>query len=213
MIFIPKTLKEKRKIKITKDQLINFENEIKETYNKGQIRGPIHLSSGNEEFLIKIFSLISKNDWVLSSWRNHYHALLHGVSSSNLKKFILDGKSMSVASKKPRFISSSIVGGTIPIALGLALAIKKKNENKKVWCFIGDMTAETGLFHEAYKYAKSFRLNLNFVIEDNGLSTNTPTHITWNKKKFFNYKNFPGVIYYRYKNQYPHHGTGKWVIF
>ena len=75
------------------------------------------------------------------------------------------------------------------------------------------MTAETGIFHEVYKYSKNFNLKLNFVIEDNLLSTNSPTHIVWNKKKYFDFKKYPDVVYYRYKNSYPHHGTGKWVLF
>ena len=75
------------------------------------------------------------------------------------------------------------------------------------------MTAETGVFHEVYKYSRNFNLNLNFVVEDNMLSTNTPTHLAWNKSKYFNHKRYPDIIYYRYKNKYPHHGTGKWVLF
>ena len=48
--------------------------------------------------------------------------------------------------------------------------------------FIGDMTYETGVFHECYKYAKNFKLPLKFVVEDNDLSTNTPTKSAWGKK-------------------------------
>ena len=60
---------------------------------------------------------------------------------------------MSLNFKRYKFISSSIVAGGIPIALGIAMAIKKENENK-VHVFIGDMTYETGVFHECYKYSK-----------------------------------------------------------
>ena len=61
---------------MNKNDLINFELEIKELYEKGKIRAPIHLSGNNENQLISIFKKIKKNDWVLSTWRNHYHALL-----------------------------------------------------------------------------------------------------------------------------------------
>ena len=71
------------------------------------------------------------------------------------------------------------------------------------------MTFETGLFYEAYKYSKNFKLPINFVIEDNGFSTNTPTELAWNKKS----KKPNGVYYYKYKRKYPHHGTGKWLLF
>ncbi len=213
-IHIPNNLKLKKKsIKFSSDKLKKFESKIAKDYNNGLIKGPIHLSHGNENQLIKIFKYVDKNDWVFSSWRNHYHALLHGVDQNLIKRFIFDGKSMSISSKNPKFFSSSIVGGILPIALGVAKANKIQKKKHAVWCFIGDMTAETGIFYEVYKYSKNFKLNIKFVIEDNSLSTNTPTHFAWNKNKYFDYKSFPDVIYYRYNNKYPHHGTGKWVLF
>lgn len=196
-------------MEITKEDLINFEKKVKEVYEAGKIRGPVHLSGNNEDILIEIFKSVDKNDWVFSSWRNHYHALLHGIEKDELFRKILDGRSMSINSKDRNFYSSSIVGGIIPIALGSAMALKKKKSKNKVWCFIGDMTFETGVFHECYKYAKNFDLPLKFVVEDNNLSTNTPTDLTWNKKS-----EIPSdIIYYKYERLYPHHGTGSWVLF
>ena len=192
-----------------KSFLIDFETEIKEIYEDGKITGPIHLSGGNEDELIKIFKDVDKDDWVFSSWRNHYHALLHGIPRDKLMNLIIRGKSMSVYSKEPKFYSSSIVGGIIPIALGVAQSIKMKGEENKVWCFVGDMTFESGIFHESYKYAKNFDLPLQFVVEDNNLSTNTPVDETWGGKQ-----EVPSdIIYYKYKSDYPHHGTGNWVLF
>lgn len=196
-------------MEITKEDLINFEKKVKEVYEAGKIRAPVHLSGNNEDILIEIFKSVDKNDWVFSSWRNHYHALLHGIEEDELFRKILDGRSMSINSKDRNFYSSSIVGGIIPIALGSAMALKKKKSKNKVWCFIGDMTFETGVFHECYKYAKNFDLPLKFVVEDNNLSTNTPTDLTWNKKS-----EIPSdIIYYKYERLYPHHGTGSWVLF
>lgn len=192
-----------------KKKLINFENRVIESYEKGLIRGPIHLSGNNEDQLIKIFRKINKNDWIFSNWRNHYHALLHNIPENWLFKKILDGKSMSINSKKYKFYSSSIVGGNIPIALGAAVAFKKKNINSKVWLFVGDMTFETGTFAECYKYAKNFKLPIKFVVEDNNFSTNTKTKHAWGK----NSKIPNDIIYYKYKRKYPHHGTGNWVLF
>lgn len=207
-----KKLKNTRKINLTSKDMINFEKEIASDYEKAKIKGPIHLSRGNEAQLLDIFKKISSKDWVFSSWRNHYHALLHGVDKKLIKKFIYSGKSMSVSSKKPKFFASSIVGGIIPIALGTALALKKNKSKNKVFCFVGDMTAETGFFYECYKYSQQKKLPLIFVIEDNNLSTNTPTDKIWGRKAF-NYKLYKNVIWYKYKNSYPHHGTGKWVLF
>ena len=207
---IPIFLKKVRNIKITANDLIDFENEIKIKYEEAKIKAPIHLSKGNEKQLIKIFQYINSKDWVFSSWRNHYHALLHGISKKKLFNDILEGKSMSTSSKSPKFYSSSIVGGTIPIALGVAKALKKKKSKLKAWCFIGDMTFETGIFYEAHKYASNHDLPLQFVVEDNNISTNTPTNYTWGNKKRKIPKN---IIYYKYNLDYPHHGTGKWVPF
>jgi len=203
-----------------KQYLIDFETEVKERYEAGEITAPVHLSSNNEDQLIEIFKQVGKDDWVFSSWRNHYHALLHGIPRDTLMDMIVRGKSMSVYSANPKFYSSAIVGGIIPIALGTAKALKMKQDDtlnknyyrdneRKVWCFIGDMTFESGIFYESYKYAKNFDLPLQFVVEDNNLSTNTPVDETWGGKQ-----DIPSdVIYYKYKSDYPHHGTGNWVLF
>ena len=194
---------------ISKLDLINFEKDIKNIYNKSLIKAPIHLSGNNEEQLIKIFKNIKKSDWVFSTWRNHYHALLRGLDPKWVKKEIIGGRSMGINNFKKKFYSSSIVGGILPIALGVALGIKKKKQKNKVWVFIGDMTYETGVFHEVYKYSKNFKLPIKFIIEDNNLSTNTPTDKVWKKKS----KKPKDIIFYKYKRKYPHHGTGTWVLF
>ena len=194
---------------INKKYLIDFEAEVAKRYESGEVKAPIHLSGGNEDQLIEIFKNINSNDWVFVPWRNHYHALLHGFDRQQLMDDIVAGKSMSTSSNINKFYSSAIVGGIIPIALGTAMALKRKNSDRKVWCFIGDMTFETGVFHESYKYSKNFDLPLKFVVEDNNLSVHTPTDVAWGTRQ-----DVPeDVIYYSYENRYPHHGTGKWVNF
>jgi pyruvate dehydrogenase E1 component alpha subunit len=191
------------------EELIHFENKIVESWEAGKIKGPVHLSGGNEKHLIEIFKRISKNDWVFSTWRSHYHALLKGISSKWLESEILEGRSITIVNKEEKFYSSAIVGGILPIAVGTAMSNKRKGIDETVWCFIGDMTFETGTFMENYKYAKNFDLPIRFVVEDNGVSTNTPTIETWNKKS-----EIPNdVIWYQYNKEWPHYGTGKWVIF
>ena len=209
-IQLPKHLKKIRESIYTADDLIDFENEVKDHYENGEIKAPIHLSKGNENQLIEIFKYISEDDWVFSSWRNHYHALLHGVNKQSLLKDIISGRSMNTNSINPKFYSSSIVGGIIPIATGVAQSIKIQNKKNKVWCFIGDMTYETGIFHESYKFSRNFELPLEFIVEDNTLSTNTPTKETWGIKNSTIPKD---IIYYKYERDYPHHGTGNWVLF
>lgn len=212
-IEIPKHLTKEREVSIIPQELIAFEDKIKSMYEEGKIKGPIHLSRNNEFELIQIFQYIHPEDWVFSAWRNHYHALLHGVDPEKLTNNIIEGKSMGTNNINPNFYASSIVGGIIPIALGAAMGLKYQSfhnkREKKVWCFIGDMTMETGVFHEAHKYATNFDLPIQFVVEDNDLSVHTPTSAAWKKKM-----SIPSnVIYYSYNMYYPHHGTGKWVNF
>ena len=203
-------MKKVRDINITVDDLKSFEEEVKVVYEAGGIKAPVHLAGGNEQNLIDIFQYVHRDDWVFASWRNHYHALLHGIPRDTLMDLVVRGKSMSVYSKEPKLYTSSIVGGIIPIALGTAKAQKESGSDRKTWCFIGDMTFESGIFYEAYKYAKNFNLPLQFVVEDNNMSTNTPTDETWGGVK----RNVPDdVIYYKYEREFPHHGTGNWVLF
>ena len=203
-------MKKVRDIKLTSEDLKSFEEEVKTIYEAGDIKAPVHLAGGNEEKLIDIFQYVHPDDWVFASWRNHYHALLHGVDRDVLMDLVVRGKSMSVYSKKPKLYTSSIVGGIIPIALGTAKAQKESGSDRKTWCFVGDMTFESGIFYEAYKYSKNFELPLQFVVEDNNMSTNTPTDETWGGVK----RDVPDdVIYYKYEREFPHHGTGNWVLF
>ena len=190
------------------DTLITFERKIADLWEAGKIRGPIHLSGGNERELVEIFGKVKSGDWVFSTWRSHYHALLKGVDPSWLEKEILDGKSITIVNKEHKFYSSAIVGGIIPIAVGVAMQLKADNSTDKVWCFIGDMAFETGIFYEMHKYATNYNLPIQFVVEDNGVSTNTPTFETWNSKKPIP----DNVIYYKYEKQWPHYGTGKWIM-
>ena len=215
-----------------KQELIDFENEVVDIFNDGKLKSPIHLSGGNESQLITVFDRIKPTDWVFSTYRGHYHALLHGIEKNWLKEWILDNKSIHVMNSEHRFWTSAIVGGPIPIALGVAIAIKldwdkpytdskgkakvRLEHRNHVWCFVGDMTAHTGIFWECIKYAHFNDLPLTFVIEDNGLSTDTPTGESWglDNQSYFNIlaKIFPGrMVYYKYKRKWPHYGTGKFI--
>jgi len=206
---IPSYLEKVKDVNWTREQLEQFELDCKAEWETGSVLGPVHLSKGNEEQLIEIFQYVHPQDYVYSTWRNHYHALLHGISEEWLMDEIKRGRSMKIINKEHNFIISAIVGGIIPQALGTAMALKEKGSDRKVWCFVGDMGFETGEFHLCHKYAKNFDLPLQFVVEDNNLSTNTPTDETWGKKQ-----EVPDdVIYYQYERGFPHHGSGTWVLF
>lgn len=189
--------------------LKQFERKMADHWEAGKVHGPIHLSGGNEQQLIEIGKRIKNTDWVFSTWRSHYHALIKGVPSEWLEQEILEGRSITIVSKEHKFYASAIVGAIIPIAVGVAMSNKLQGNDDLVWCFVGDMAFETGGFMENYKYSKNFDLPIRFVVEDNGVSTNTPTVETWKIKS-----EVPNdVIWYEYKKEWPHYGTGKWVIF
>ena len=199
---------------MNKLKLIKFENDIASMFNSGKIRAPVHLYSGNENFLINFFKRIKKNDWVFCSWRSHYQCLLKGVPSKKLKKEIIEGKSISLCFPEHKIYSSAIVGGSLPIAVGMALSFKRKKSKNKVYCFIGEMTSETGIAHECIKYSRNKKLPIHFIVEDNGKSVCTDTRKTWSQKKL-TYEKSPDkyVTYYKYHLKYPHAGAGKRVQF
>ena len=177
--------------------LTAFTAEVSRRFDAGEIHGPVHLNSDTQiEPLLEIFRDIKRTDWVLSTWRSTYHALLHGVPRDKVMAEVLAGRSMQLHFPEYRFMSSSIVGGMLPIACGLAAG------GERVWCFVGDMCASTGAFQDASNYARGHNLNVEFVIEDNQLSTNTPTHYTWGTPVWKEPRR------YKYRRTTPHYGTG-----
>mgnify|MGYP003633211945 FL=1 len=209
---------------VDKDFLIEFETKIGNLFNEGKIAAPIHLYSGNEDQTIDIFKEIDiENDWVCCTWRNHYQGLLKGIPPELITAKILKGKSMVMNLPKYKFICSSIVGGIPSIAAGIALAIKEQGKKNRVWCWVGDMSAETGHFHEAYKYSLNHKLPITFIVEDNKKSVCTPTNKIWGRESPYYLENneykggilkLPNLYYYQYDNKkYPHAGAGKRVQF
>ena len=199
-----------------------------------------------EDKLIEIFKDIKPNDWVFSNYRSHYHSLLKGMPEERLKQWILDNKSIHVMDKEHKIFTSAIVGGCLSIALGTALSIKmnsKKMKSKldntisveiegykevtdgwtmnepKVYCFVGDMTANTGNFREVFRYAVNHKLPIKFIIANNFLSTDTDCADVWGvTRNHYEWQfdmlkaTYPEYFdYYNYERKYPHYGTGKFI--
>lgn len=203
----------------TEESLKQFESNLAEMFEQGKIRAPLHLSGGNEHELIALFSTIKPRDYVFSTHRNHYHYLLKGGDAIALKDEILgkkgslcngEARSMNFCDPSINFYTSAIVGGNCAIAVGAALAMKKKKSKAHVWCFIGDGAEDQGHFVEAARFAYARQLPLTFVIEDNDRSTDSTKQERWH-----NYPpiKFPNIIRYTYERIYPHVGIGKWVTF
>jgi len=194
---------------LTKDDLIAFEDEIAVLFNAGKIKAPVHLAGGNEDQLIRIFRGIEPDEWVFSSWRSHYHCLLKGVPRERVTQAICDGRSIALCFPEQRVVSSAIVGGICPIAVGVAWAIKRAGGQQRVFIFIGDMTAETGIYHECAKYAARHGLPIRFIVENNDVSVATDTQSVWGPLVSADQRPFK----YHYDLTRPHVGTGTWVAF
>jgi len=196
------------------EELITFEVEVASLFDQGKIRHPVHLSYGNEKPLIDVFENVQKGDWIFCSWRSHYHALLKGVDPSILLSHIMNGQSIALCFPNEKFYSSAIVGGQISIAVGVAKAIRLSQSKEHVWCFIGDMTSQTGVARVAIEYCNNFDLPITFVVEDNNNSVCTDTRKVWGAEQLAYQKiPFPNVIHYTYTSKYPHAGAGKRVQF
>jgi TPP-dependent pyruvate/acetoin dehydrogenase alpha subunit len=199
---------------LKKNELVDFEEEIASLFNSGKILSPVHLYSGNEDEIIGIFQKIRPQDWVFCSWRSHYQCLLKGVPKELLLQEIVNGHSISLCFPTYRIYSSAIVGGVLPIAVGTAMAIQRSGEDAKVFCFLGDMTSETGIAHESIKYSKNHRLPIHFIVEDNEKSVCTDTRQVWGQS-VLTYENCKDeyITYYHYQTKYPHAGAGVRVQF
>jgi len=199
---------------MTIKELIAFEKGIADLFRQGLIRAPIHLSGGNERQLIEIFQKIMPFDWVLCGWRSHYHCLLKGVPPDVLTAKIIAGHSVALCFPEQKILCSGIVGGIAPIAVGIAWALKRQADadptgtsGGRVWCFIGDMTAKSGIVYEAMTYAGGHDLSVSWIVEDNGKSVCTDTQASWGLGSDLD------VARYCYGLPHPHSGIGEWVQF
>ncbi len=153
------------------------EEEIAKRYNEQEMRCPVHLSIGQELVPAIYANFISTEDYAVSTHRAHAHYLAKG---GNLKKMIAEiygketgcshglGGSMHLVDKSVSFMcSTAIVGGTIPIGVGLALSSKIKNDNKISTVFLGDGACEEGVFYESLNFAALKDLPVIFICENN----------------------------------------------
>lgn len=193
----------------TAKELESFEEEIATLFDDKCIPAVTHLMGEAYDELAEIFKeLIEPSDWVLGTWRSHCHALLKGVPKEELREAILGGNSVALSFPRQRFLCSAIVGGTLPIAVGIALAIKRNHGSEFVHVFCGDMASEMGMFHECMKYAIGNLLPILFHIESNGMSAQTKTLEAWG---LLRPTNTPSFSYERKK--YLHAGSTRWIRF
>lgn len=154
-----------------------IEEEIAKRYGEGKMRCPIHLSIGQEAPAVGICSALGPEDLMVSTHRGHAHYLAKGGSLRGLLCELYgkadgcsrgQGGSMHLVDRSVGFCgSTSIVGGTIPIGVGLAFAKKLRRENGVVVVCIGDAGVEEGVFHESANFAGLHKLPVIFFVENN----------------------------------------------
>jgi pyruvate dehydrogenase E1 component alpha subunit len=154
-----------------------FEEKCVELYSLGKIRGFLHLYIGEEAVAVGAMQALTPDDRIVSTYREHGHALARGVPMGPLMAEMYGkangcsrgrGGSMHVFDVSRRFYGGyAIVGGGLPIAVGLALADKMQSRGSITACFFGDGAVAEGEFHESMNLAALWKLPVLFICENN----------------------------------------------
>jgi pyruvate dehydrogenase E1 component alpha subunit len=146
-------------------------------YSAGKIRGFLHLYIGEEAVAVGAMQVLRPEDAVVATYREHGHALARGISSGALMAEMYGkrqgcsrgrGGSMHVFDAATRFYGgNAIVGGGLPVAVGLALADKLQQRLRVTACFFGDGAVAEGEFHESLNLAALWKLPVLFICENN----------------------------------------------
>ncbi len=154
-----------------------FEERCVELYSGGAIRGFLHVASGEEAVAVGVISTLTEDDAVVSTYREHGHALARGVPMESVMAEMYGkvtgcsrgrGGSMHLFDVSRRFYGgNAIVGGGLPVAVGLALADKMRGRRAVTVCFFGDGAFAEGEFHESMNLAALWRLPVLFACENN----------------------------------------------
>jgi pyruvate dehydrogenase E1 component alpha subunit len=154
-----------------------FEERSSDLYQAGKIRGFLHLCIGEEAVAVGVIQALTDDDAIVSTYREHGHALVRGMPATTLMAELCGkvtgcsrghGGSMHFFDATRRFYGGyAIVGGGLPVAVGLALADKMMNRQRVTACFFGDGAVAEGEFHESLNLAKLWHLPVLFICENN----------------------------------------------
>lgn len=154
-----------------------FEERCAELYTEEKIRGFLHLYIGEEAIAVGAMQCLAPDDAVVATYREHGHALARGISMNAIMAEMFGklegcsrgrGGSMHIFDAATRFYGgNAIVGGGLPLAVGLALADKMQGRPRVTACFFGEGAAAEGEFHESLNLAALWRLPVLFVCENN----------------------------------------------
>jgi pyruvate dehydrogenase E1 component alpha subunit len=154
-----------------------FEEKCAELYSAGKIRGFLHLYIGEEAVAVGAMQALTPEDAVVATYREHGHALARGIPADPLMAEMFGkqegcsrgrGGSMHVFDAATRFYGgNAIVGGGLPVAVGLALSDAYLGRRRVTACFFGDGAVAEGEFHESMNLAALWKLPVLFLCENN----------------------------------------------
>src|SRR5882724_6121799 len=154
-----------------------FEEKSAEAYSMGKIGGFCHLYIGQEAVAVGAISAIKLEDYVLTSYREHGHAIAKGIKPEAIMAELFGkatgcshgkGGSMHLFDKRVNFLGGhGIVGGQIPLATGVAFASKYKETDQVTLCFFGEAAVNQGAFHESLNMAQLWKLPCIYICENN----------------------------------------------
>ncbi len=165
-----------------------FEAKCAELYTQEKIRGFLHLYDGEEAVAAGVIPVLGSQDRVVATYREHGHALMRGVPMNTILAEMYGkaegcaggrGGSMHLFSCEANFYGgNAIVGGGLPLAVGLALADKTRAEDRITTCFFGEGAVAEGEFHESLNLASLWDLPVLFVCENNGYAMGSALTLT-----------------------------------
>ena len=165
-----------------------FEEKCAELYTQQKIRGFLHLYIGEEAVGVGVNQALAPEDAIVSTYREHGHALARGISAGSVMAEMFGkqegcsrgrGGSMHLFDAKARFYGgNAIVGGGLPLAIGLALADKMRGQSRVTASFFGDGAVAEGEFHECMNLASLWKLPVLFVCENNRYAMGTRLEFT-----------------------------------
>jgi pyruvate dehydrogenase E1 component subunit alpha len=160
-----------------------FEERSAMLYQNQHIGGFCHLYSGQEAVAVGSIGILREDDYVITAYRDHGHALARGMDPRVAMAELLGksagcshgkGGSMHLFDPEKGFLGGhAIVGSHVPLAAGVAFAIKYRREDRVCLCYFGDGAVNQGAMHEAFNMASLWKLPVIYIIENNGIAMGT----------------------------------------
>lgn len=187
---LPKDVRAETLLHFYREMLLirRFEEKVNEMYTKAKIGGYCHLNIGEEAVIVGTMAALNSDDKILASYREHGHAIARGMDPKGVMAELFGketgvahgrGGSMHMFDPRIGFLGGwGIVGGHLPIAAGVAFAIKYRGGNQVVVTYTGEGSTNIGAFHESLNLAGVWKLPVLWIISNNGYEMGTESSKT-----------------------------------